>query len=122
MVTLTCSSRTHFAGPLERPRGGVGDGRSDRRLAGQVENLAITTTGSSTVSGWSLVFTLPSGRTITGGWSAAYSPTSGTVTATNVSCNGTPVPGASTSIAFQATHTGAPAPASTLNGTSCTAS
>jgi len=88
---------------------------------GLTENLTITNKGSSTINGWQLAFTLPSGQVITGGWSATYSPTSGNVTATNVSYNGTLAPGASTSIGFQANHTGnTAAPSSfTLNGTTC---
>jgi hypothetical protein len=89
---------------------------------GLTANITITNSGSATVSGWSLAFTLPSGQTITNGWNATYSPTSGQVTATNVSYNGTLAPGASTTIGFQATHTGnsAAPTAFTLNGAPCT--
>ncbi|WBB51235.1 cellulose binding domain-containing protein [Verrucosispora sp. WMMA2044] len=89
---------------------------------GLAEQITITNTGSSTINGWSLVFTLPGGQTITGGWNASYSPTSGQVTARNVSYNGTIAPNASVGIGFQATHTGNTAePGSfTLNGAACT--
>ncbi len=89
---------------------------------GLTANITITNTGSATVNGWSLVFTLPSGQTITNGWNATYSPASGQVTARNVSYNGTLAPGASTTIGFQATHTGnsAAPTAFTLNGAPCT--
>ncbi|MFI7630665.1 extracellular catalytic domain type 1 short-chain-length polyhydroxyalkanoate depolymerase [Microbispora rosea] len=88
---------------------------------GLTEQIAITNTGSSTVNGWSLTFTLPSGQTITNGWNAAYSPSSGQVTATNVGYNGTLAPGSTTEIGFQATHTGnaAKPTAFTLNGVTC---
>ena len=88
---------------------------------GLTENITITNTGSSTVNGWSLGFTLATGQTITSGWSAAYTPSTGKVTATNLSYNGTLAPGGSTAIGFQATHTGnTSAPASyTLNGVTC---
>jgi alpha-galactosidase len=88
---------------------------------GLTSSITITNTGSATVNGWSLTFTLPSGQTITNGWNAAYSPTSGQVTATNVSYNGTLAAGASTTIGFQATAAGnTAAPTSfTLNGTGC---
>ncbi len=88
---------------------------------GLTSSITITNTGSATVNGWSLTFTLPSGQTITNGWNAAYSPTSGQVTATNVSYNGTLAAGASTTIGFQATATGNTAAATsfTLNGTGC---
>jgi poly(3-hydroxybutyrate) depolymerase len=84
--------------------------------------IAITNTGSTTINGWSLRFTLPSGQVITGGWNATYSPTSGTVTATNVSYNSTIAPGGTVTTGFQATHTGNTGkPASfTLNGATCT--
>jgi poly(hydroxyalkanoate) depolymerase family esterase len=88
---------------------------------GLTANIGITNTGGSTVNGWSLVFTLPSGQTITSGWNATYSPASGQVTARNVSYNGTIPPNGSTSIGFQATHTGNTGrPASfTLDGAAC---
>ncbi|MEU6415464.1 PHB depolymerase family esterase [Microbispora sp. NPDC046933] len=91
---------------------------------GLTENITITNTGSSTISGWSLAFTLPGGQTITNGWNATYSPTSGQVTAKNVSYNGSLTPGASTEIGFQATHTGnaAKPTAFTLNGAVCAVS
>ncbi|AXI77217.1 extracellular catalytic domain type 1 short-chain-length polyhydroxyalkanoate depolymerase [Peterkaempfera bronchialis] len=83
--------------------------------------INITNTGSTTVNGWSLAFTLPSGQVITSGWNATYSPTSGAVTAKDAGYNAVLSPGASTSIGFQATHTGnAGKPASfTLNGAAC---
>ncbi|NUR47832.1 MAG: PHB depolymerase family esterase [Hamadaea sp.] len=89
---------------------------------GLTSDIAITNTSSSTISGWTLTFTLPSGQVVTNGWNATYSPTSGAVTARNVSYNGTIPPGGSTSIGFQATHTGNTAkPASfALNGVTCT--
>ncbi|RDI16802.1 cellulose binding domain-containing protein [Lentzea flaviverrucosa] len=88
---------------------------------GLTSNITITNTGSSTISGWSLVFTLPGGQTITSGWSATYSPASGQVTARNVQYNGDIAPNASITVGFQATHTGDnSAPASySLNGNTC---
>ncbi|MBM7075077.1 extracellular catalytic domain type 1 short-chain-length polyhydroxyalkanoate depolymerase [Micromonospora humida] len=88
---------------------------------GLTASITIVNTGSTTIDGWSLGFTLPAGQVITGGWNASYAPSSGQVTATNVSYNGTLAPGASTTIGFQATHTGnAAAPATfTLNGATC---
>ncbi|KUM93321.1 esterase [Streptomyces cellostaticus] len=91
---------------------------------GLTASVTVTNTGTTTVSGWKLGFTLPAGQTITGSWSATYSPASGGVTATNVSYNGTIAPHASVSFGYQATHTGnSAAPAAyTLNGTACTVS
>ncbi|KUN88966.1 esterase [Streptomyces bungoensis] len=89
---------------------------------GLTASVTITNTGTTTVSGWKLGFTLPAGQTITGGWNATYSPSSGSVTAADVSYNGSIAPHAGVSIGYQATHTGnAAAPtAYTLNGTACT--
>jgi acetylxylan esterase len=88
---------------------------------GLTAGITIANTGSSTINGWALVFTLPGGQAITSGWNATYSPLSGTVTARNLSYNGTIAPGGSQSIGFNASHTGNSGPPSsfTLNGTAC---
>ncbi|WFE38747.1 cellulose binding domain-containing protein [Micromonospora sp. WMMD998] len=90
--------------------------------SGFTSSISITNTGTSTIDGWTLVFTLPSGQSITSGWNATYSPSSGQVSARNVSYNGTIAPGATVDIGFQATHTGntAKPTAFTLNGIPCT--
>nr|BFE59375.1 glycoside hydrolase family 30 beta sandwich domain-containing protein [Dactylosporangium thailandense] len=84
--------------------------------------ISITNTGTATIDGWTLAFTLPSGQSITSGWNATFSPSSGPVSARNVSYNGTLAPGASVDLGFQATHTGntAEPAAFTLNGIPCT--
>jgi endo-1,4-beta-xylanase len=89
--------------------------------SGLTDNITITNTGSSPISGWSLRFNLASGQTITSGWNASYSPNSGQVTATNVSYNGSIAPGGSTTIGFQANHSGNTAAPTgfTLNGAAC---
>jgi glucuronoarabinoxylan endo-1,4-beta-xylanase len=89
---------------------------------GFTASITITNTGASSIDGWTLAFTLPSGQTITSGWNATYSPSSGQVSARNVSYNATIAPGAAVDIGFQATHTGntAEPTAFTLNGTPCT--
>jgi hypothetical protein len=89
---------------------------------GFTSNITVTNTGSSTVNGWKLGFTLPSGQTVTNAWNATISPSSGAVTATNTSSNAQIAPGASQSFGFQGTYSGSFAkPASyTLNGTTCT--
>ncbi|MEV6006940.1 endo-1,4-beta-xylanase [Streptomyces sp. NPDC051976] len=89
---------------------------------GLTEQVTLTNTGSSTINGWKLGFTLPGGQTVVSAWNAAVSPSSGAVTATNLSYNASLAPGASTSFGLQADHTGntsAPA-AFALNGTPCT--
>ena len=89
--------------------------------SGLTENITITNAGTTTVNGWSLSFSLPTGQTITSGWNATYTPTTGRVVATNASYNAAIAPNASVSIGFQANHTGnAAKPTSfTLNGTTC---
>lgn len=89
---------------------------------GLTASVTLTNTGTTTVNGWQLAFTLPAGQTITNGWNATYAPSSGAVTATNASYNATLAPNASVSIGYQATHTGnSAAPgAFSLNGTACT--
>ncbi|GIH53078.1 glucuronoarabinoxylan endo-1,4-beta-xylanase [Microbispora rosea] len=113
--------------PSASPSGGTGTGP---RVAytmnswdgGFTAAVSITNTGTSTIDGWTLSFTLPSGQSITSGWNATYSPSSGQVSARNVSYNGTIAPGATVDIGFQATHTGntAKPTAFTLNGVPCT--
>ncbi|MCI4065556.1 cellulose binding domain-containing protein [Micromonospora sp. R77] len=88
---------------------------------GLTEDITVTNTGTSTINGWSLVFTLPGGQSIVSGWNATYSPNSGQVTARNVDYNGTIAPNASVNLGFQANHTGSTAKPSsfTLNGATC---
>jgi poly(hydroxyalkanoate) depolymerase family esterase len=88
---------------------------------GLTASVTITNTGTTTVNGWTLAFTLPGGQAITSGWNATYSPTSGRVTARNVAHNATIAAGAAVGIGFQAAHTGDTArPTSvTLNGMPC---
>ncbi|WP_432194998.1 extracellular catalytic domain type 1 short-chain-length polyhydroxyalkanoate depolymerase [Streptomyces sp. bgisy027] len=90
---------------------------------GLTASVILTNTSSTSVNGWSLGFTLPTGRTITNGWGATYAPSSGAVTATNASYNSALAPGASVSIGYRAHHTGnSAAPGGfTLDGTVCTA-
>ncbi len=119
-------STTPPPNPTTPPPGGTGACRVAVTVNawnnGLTEDITITNTGSSTINGWSLVFTLPGGQNITSGWNASYSPTSGQVTARNVAYNGTIAPGASVGIGFQANHTGNAARPSSfaLNGATCT--
>lgn len=93
---------------------------------GLVANLTISNTGTATVNGWTLIFTLPAGQTITGGgWGVSGIRQDGqVVTMTSASWDAVINPGASVSAGFQATWTtnsGVPT-AFTLNGTPCATS
>ncbi|MCT9089693.1 endo-1,4-beta-xylanase [Streptomyces sp. ASQP_92] len=90
--------------------------------SGLTEDITLTNTGSTTLNGWSLAFTLPAGQTVTSSWNASLTPATGEVTAGNLGYNSTLAPGASTSFGFQANHTGDTSlPASfSLNGSPCT--
>ncbi|WP_374935445.1 extracellular catalytic domain type 1 short-chain-length polyhydroxyalkanoate depolymerase [Streptomyces resistomycificus] len=89
---------------------------------GLTASVTITNTGTTSINGWQLGFTLPAGQSITNGWGATYAPASGSVTATNASYNGTLAPNASVSVGYQANHSGnsAAPTAFKLNGTACT--
>ncbi|MFE5814005.1 PHB depolymerase family esterase [Streptomyces sp. NPDC056479] len=91
---------------------------TDAWNTGLTASVTLTHTGSASMNGWQLGFTLPAGQTITNGWGAAYTPASGAVTATNATYNATLAPGASVGIGYQANHTGSSAApgAFTLNG------
>ncbi|MBB5867093.1 peptidoglycan/xylan/chitin deacetylase (PgdA/CDA1 family) [Allocatelliglobosispora scoriae] len=119
------ASRSPGQSPSQSPSSGPTSCRVVSNVSawnnGLTNNVTITNTGSATINGWRLTFTLPGGQNITSGWSATYTPTSGQVTATNVNYNGTLAPGASTTIGYQATHTGnSAAPTGfALNGAAC---
>jgi endo-1,4-beta-xylanase len=89
---------------------------------GLTEQITIKNTGTTTVNGWKLTFTLASGQTITQAWNATITPSSGAVAAVNLSYNGTIAPGGTASFGFQANHTGNTAAPTgfALNGASCT--
>ncbi|MFG1806351.1 cellulose binding domain-containing protein [Streptomyces sp. NPDC049040] len=88
---------------------------------GFTADVTVTNTGSGTVNGWRLGFTLPAGQTITSAWNATVSPSSGAVTASSLGYNAQIPPGGSQSFGFQGTSTGSSgAPTSfTLNGSPC---
>ncbi|MEV4101986.1 cellulose binding domain-containing protein [Nonomuraea sp. NPDC049649] len=69
-----------------------------------IQPLTITNTSTSTITDWTVAFTLPAGHTLTGSWNATITTSGQTVTARSVSFNGTLAPGATTSFGFQATR------------------
>lgn len=72
---------------------------------GFVANVNVTA-GSTTITGWRVTLTLPSGTVITNLWNGANSGTSGTVQVTNQGYNGTLAAGQTTSFGFQANGSG----------------
>jgi len=81
-------------------------------------SITITNTGSTTINGWTLVFSFSAGQQVTQGWNGTFSQSGSQVTVTNVSYNGTIAPGASVSLGFNGSWTTSnPSPTSfTLNG------
>ncbi|NUT39778.1 MAG: cellulose-binding protein [Thermoactinospora sp.] len=70
-----------------------------------VQPLTITNTGTSTITGWTVTFTLPAGHTLAGSWNGAFTVSGRTVTIRNAAHNGTLAPGAATtSVGFQVTR------------------
>ncbi|MBO3749004.1 cellulose binding domain-containing protein [Streptosporangiaceae bacterium NEAU-GS5] len=67
-----------------------------------INPLTITNTSTSTISSWTVTFTLPAGHTLSGSWNATVTTSGQTVTAKSVGFNGTLAPGAGTgSFGFQ---------------------
>ncbi|NLU80077.1 glycosyl hydrolase family 5 [Micromonospora sp. HNM0581] len=91
---------------------------------GFTADVQITNTGSSTINGWTLAYTLPSGQRITNSWNATVSQSGQTVTARNVGHNGTISPGGTASLGYQGTLSGSYSnpTAFTLNGATCSRS
>ncbi|NGM12094.1 GH12 family glycosyl hydrolase domain-containing protein [Verrucosispora sioxanthis] len=91
---------------------------------GFTADVQITNTGSSTINGWTLAYSLPSGQQVTNSWNATVSQSGSSVTARNVGHNGTISPGGTASFGYQGTLSGSYAnPTSfTLNGTACSRS
>jgi endo-1,4-beta-xylanase len=67
-----------------------------------VVQAVTTNSGTSTINGWTVTFTVPAGQTITNSWNAALTVSGQTVTARNLSYNGTIAPNGTQSWGFQA--------------------
>ncbi|MFV2102865.1 GH12 family glycosyl hydrolase domain-containing protein [Micromonospora sp. LOL_024] len=91
---------------------------------GFTADVRITNTGSSTVNGWTLAYSLPAGQQVTNSWNATVSQSGSSVTARNVGYNGTIAPGGTASFGYQGTLNGGySSPTSfTLNGAACSRS
>ncbi|MBO3744458.1 cellulase family glycosylhydrolase [Streptosporangiaceae bacterium NEAU-GS5] len=70
-----------------------------------IQPMTIINTSTSTITSWTVTFTLPAGHALTGSWNATVTTSGQTVTAKSVGHNGTLAPGASTtSFGFQASR------------------
>ena len=96
---------------------------TDQWTGGFTASVAITNTGSSAISSWTLKFTFPGNQAITDAWNGVESQSGEAVTIANESYNATIAAGGSTSLGFQGTwSTSDAAPtAFTVNGSTCTA-
>lgn len=88
---------------------------------GFTADVRITNTGSSTINGWNLTYSLPSGQQVTNSWNATVSQSGSSVSARNVGHNGSIAPGGTASFGYQGTLSGAYSSptAFSLNGTAC---
>jgi endoglucanase len=81
-----------------------------------IQPVRVTNNGTSTISGWTVTFTLPAGHSITGSWGATLTISGQTVTARGVGHNSTLAPGGVGEWGFQASrpngNTALPGPAS----------
>ncbi|MFE9454409.1 cellulose binding domain-containing protein [Streptomyces sp. NPDC006739] len=91
---------------------------------GFTADVSVTNTGSSSVNGWKLAFTLPAGQQITSAWNAGLATSSGAVTASSVASDAQIPAGSKVSFGFQGTYGGTftRPTAFNLNGTACTTS
>jgi O-glycosyl hydrolase len=89
---------------------------------GFTAQVVITNTGTSTINGWSLVFTFPGDQKITDNYNGGFSQSGEVATLTNASYNGTIAPNNSITDGFQGTWTNSNAlpTAFTVNGSTCT--
>ncbi len=87
-------------------------------------NIAITNTGTTALSSWTLKFTFSAGQTVTQGWNGTFTQSGSAVTVTNVSYNGALAAGATVTPGFNGSWIGSnPNPtAFTLNGATCSTS
>ena len=72
---------------------------------GFTAQVVITNTGTTTINGWSLVFTFPGDQKVTQNYNGGFSQSGETATLTNASYNGTIAVNASVTDGFQGTWT-----------------
>ncbi|MDG4763449.1 cellulose binding domain-containing protein [Solwaraspora sp. WMMD406] len=87
---------------------------------GVANNIVLTNTCDTAVTGWTLALTLPAGHTFQQGWNATWTLDGNTATATPGTWNKTIGAGRSISIGYVATWTGSyQEPDCTINGQPC---
>ena len=77
--------------------------------------VTVTNTGSSSLSGWQLGWTLPGDQKINSLWNGSYTQSGQQVAVTPASYNGTIAPGSSVTVGFTATDTTGAAPPSAVS-------
>jgi hypothetical protein len=83
-------------------------------------DLTIRNTGTTDISGWTLVFELPGGQNLRFGWAGRWEQKDRTITVRDLIYNAGLGAGKSTLIGFVGTHGGKAKPGGfTLNGTRC---
>lgn len=108
--------------PTPAPGGGCKVSYSVNQWPGGfTANMSVTNTSSTSINGWTLVFTFPASQQVTQGWNAIFTQQGSKVTVVNQSYNPVLAPGASVSPGFNGSWSGSnPAPtAFTLNGVTC---
>jgi Cellulose binding domain/Glycosyl hydrolase family 26 len=68
--------------------------------------VTVRNSANTPMSGWTVVWTLPSGQTVTQAWNGTLSVSGSTITLANASWNGSLAPGAAASAGFLGTFTG----------------
>src|SRR4051812_40747774 len=68
--------------------------------------IALTNTGGTAWSAWTLAFAFPGNQKVTQGWSGQWSQTGAQVTVTNPAWNGPVAPGATISLGFNGSYSG----------------
>ncbi|OLE23201.1 MAG: hypothetical protein AUG44_22775 [Actinobacteria bacterium 13_1_20CM_3_71_11] len=83
-------------------------------------DMTIRNSGTTDISGWTLVFDLPEKQTVRFGWAGTWNQKDRTVTVRDLIYNAGLAAGSSTQIGFVGTHGGKAKPGGfTLNGTRC---
>ncbi|HKT05825.1 MAG TPA: PHB depolymerase family esterase [Rugosimonospora sp.] len=101
--------------PASPPGGQNGTCAASYRLVtswagGFQAEVSVANSGTTTLSGWTVHLTLPSGQSISSLWNGVNTGTSGAVTVHNATYNGTLGASASTTFGFVATGTATTAP------------